>query len=117
MTRDRSLATSTFTTLGLYATTHAAVDAVCAIVLWRAVHAGLIAAGAAFTAFLVYNLLALGGGDDRRPAAPGGVRLRAHLPGALHRRGAGARRLGAAALRHSTDDIGGGGGGALVWAW
>jgi FSR family fosmidomycin resistance protein-like MFS transporter len=58
MTRDRSLATSTFTTVGPYATTHAAVDAVCALVLWRAVHAGLIAAGAAFTAFVVYNLLA-----------------------------------------------------------
>ena len=45
-------------TLGLYAGAHLAVDATCGVVLWKAVHDGLISTSTAWSAFVVYNLLA-----------------------------------------------------------
>lgn len=44
--------------LGTYAVTHAAVDAVCAVLLWSAYEDGRLSSSAAWSAFFVYNLLA-----------------------------------------------------------
>jgi hypothetical protein len=41
-----------------YALAHAAVDACCAVMLWSAYQDGRLTAGAAWSAFLFYNLLA-----------------------------------------------------------
>lgn len=44
--------------MAVYALAHAAVDACCAVLLWSAYHDGRLTAGTAWSAFLLYNLLA-----------------------------------------------------------
>jgi hypothetical protein len=44
--------------LGTYAVTHAVVDAACAVILWTAYEDGRLSASAAWSAFILYNLLA-----------------------------------------------------------
>lgn len=44
--------------LGTYAVTHAVVDAACAVLLWTAYEDGRLSASAAWSAFILYNLLA-----------------------------------------------------------
>jgi len=50
--------TSVWGVLGVYAVTHAAVDAACAVLLWSAYEDGRLSSSAAWSAFFVYNLLA-----------------------------------------------------------
>jgi len=91
MTENQSFASRAGATLGLYALAHGAVDAACAVLLWRAVHDGLVVAGTAFSAFLIYNLLAFAVqpviglaidhlGRARGAAALGGLVTAAALP-------------------------------------
>ena len=54
---ERSAATA-WSVIGAYALAHAAVDACCAVLLWSAYDDGRLTAGAAWSAFLFYNLLA-----------------------------------------------------------
>lgn len=81
-------------TLALYALAHAAVDAVCAGLLWTAVHDGAISATTAWTAFFLYNFLAFAiqplvgivvdrSDAPRRFAAFGGLLTAAAIPLAL----------------------------------
>lgn len=58
MSTHSSSSSAAWATLTLYALAHAAVDAVCAGVLWTGVHDGVIATGTAWSVFLIYNLLA-----------------------------------------------------------
>ena len=51
-------ALAAWSVIAAYALAHAAVDGCCAVMLWSAYHDGRLTAGAAWTAFLFYNLLA-----------------------------------------------------------
>ena len=75
--RPQPSGTTAGLSLGVYALTHAVVDAACATLLWRAVHDGVVSGRTAVAAFLAYNFFAfavqplVGLGADRLGAARG----------------------------------------------